>query len=228
MKSPREFRQSDTLIDMIEDDYNIIPYLSRFSIPLGVSSETIAEVCQKEGVDVDALLLILNFIRIGVINRKAVNNVSPIAVVDFLKNSHDYYLIYKFPHIRKNLTEALETEYSDINPSIIRFFDGFVEKVEIHFQYEEETVFPYVRSLVSGKETGYAISTFKKHHDEVVGALSELKSIILRYYRTSVPNRMYDVLVDLYNCEEDLESHNNIENSLLIPMVEIIEKRNKQ
>ncbi|MDE6756020.1 MAG: hemerythrin domain-containing protein, partial [Muribaculaceae bacterium] len=61
--------------------------------------------------------------------------------------------------------------------------------------------------------------------EEVVGALAELKNIILRYYRTTVPNLMYDVLVDIYNCEEDLISHSDIENNLLIPMVYDLEKK---
>ena len=57
------------------------------------------------------------------------------------------------------------------------------------------------------------------------GALVELKNIILRYYTTTVPNLMYDVLVDIYNCEEDLQSHADIENCLLIPIVADIEKK---
>ena len=36
---------------------------------------------------------------------------------------------------------------------------------------------------------------------------------------------MYDVLVDIYNCEEDLATHSDIENNLLIPMVYDLEKK---
>lgn len=55
--------------------------------------------------------------------------------------------------------------------------------------------------------------------------MPKLKNIILRYYRTTVPNLMYDVLVDIYNCEEDLATHSDIENNLLIPMVYDLEKK---
>jgi hypothetical protein len=34
---------------------------------------------------------------------------------------------------------------------------------------------------------------------------------------------MYDVLVDLYNAEEDLESHSEIENHILIPLIALKE-----
>ncbi|MDE5786581.1 MAG: hypothetical protein K2H98_08630, partial [Duncaniella sp.] len=37
--------------------------------------------------------------------------------------------------------------------------------------------------------------------------------------------RMYDALVDIFNCEDDLESHADIENHILIPMIASMEKR---
>ena len=52
-----------------------------------------------------------------------------------------------------------------------------------------------------------------------------MKNIILRYYDTSRPYRMYDVLVDICNVEEDLECHNIIENNILVPLVHEAEKR---
>ena len=35
---------------------------------------------------------------------------------------------------------------------------------------------------------------------------------------------MYDVLVDIFTCEEDLNSHTDIENHILIPMISAIEQ----
>ena len=222
---PRQLRYNDAIIDIINDDYSILPLLSRFSIPLGVGNETLDDVCRRNGVDVKALLLMLNYIRTGIIDNSLINVVSPMEVVRFLKNSHDYFISYKFVHIRRNLVAALELEPNRTNDLILRFFDTFVEKVEEHFRYEEQKVFPYVNDLVSGKESTYTIGIFQRHHEEVGGALAELKNIILKYYRTSVPNLMYDVLVDIYNCEEDLASHSDIENNLLIPMVSALEKK---
>lgn len=222
---PRQLRHNDAIIDIINDDHTILPLLSRFSIPLGIGKETLDDVCRRNNVDVKALLLMLNYIRTGIIDSTLINVVSPIEVVHFLKNSHDYFINYKFVHIRSNLVAALELEPNRANDLILRFFDTFVEKAAEHFKYEDLTVFPYVSNLVSGKNSTYTIGIFQRHHEEVGGALAELKNIILRYYRTSVPNLMYDVLVDIYNCEEDLTSHSDIENNLLIPMVSALEKK---
>ncbi len=76
---------------------------------------------------------------------------------------------------------------------------------------------------MAGEKSNYSIHTFQRNHDEVGEKLSELKNIILRFYTTSMPNRMYDVLVDIYNAEEDLDTHKDIENHILIPLVTMIE-----
>lgn len=225
---PRQLRYDDVIIDIINDDYTILPLLSRFSIPLGLGNETLNDVCRRNDIDVKALLLVLNYIRTGIIDSSYISVVSPLEVVKFLKNSHDYFINYKFGHIRKNLIAALDFETNPTNNLILKFFDSFVKKVEDHFRYEENTVFPYVESLVDGKKSAYTIEIFERHHEEVVDALAELKNIILRYYRTTAPNLMYDVLVDIYNCEEDLASHSDIENNLLIPMVYDLERKSKK
>lgn len=225
---PRQLRYDDVIIDIINDDYTILPLLSRFSIPLGLGNETLNDVCRRNDIDVKALLLVLNYIRTGIIDSSYISVVSPLEVVKFLKNSHDYFINYKFGHIRKNLIAALELETNPTNNLILKFFDSFVKKVEDHFRYEENTVFPYVENLVDGKKSAYTIEIFERHHEEVVDALAELKNIILRYYRTTAPNLMYDVLVDIYNCEEDLASHSDIENNLLIPMVYDLERKSKK
>ena len=225
---PRQLRYDDVIIDIINDDYTILPLLSRFSIPLGLGNETLNDVCRRNDIDVKALLLVLNYIRTGIIDSSYISVVSPLEVVRFLKNSHDYFINYKFGHIRKNLIAALDLETNPTNNLILKFFDSFVKKVEDHFRYEENTVFPYVENLVDGKKSAYTIEIFERHHEEVVDALAELKNIILRYYRTTAPNLMYDVLVDIYNCEEDLASHSDIENNLLIPMAYDLERKSKK
>lgn len=223
----RQFSATDTVVDLIESDYNIVPLLSRFSIPLGFGDKSIAEVCGEAGIDPDIFLFIVNFTLTGHLSLPD-ESYAP-GIVDFLLNSHSYILTYKLPHIRANLLAALDAHHSDINPAIVQFFDDYVEHVRKHFAYEERNVFPYVRDLAAGRSitTTYTIERFRIHHDRIAEKLSELKNIILRYYTTSVPNLMYDVLVDLFTAEKDLKNHNDIENFILIPLTQRMEHRNK-
>ncbi len=223
MKFAKTFNGSESVIELIRHDYNILPILSRFNIPLGFENKRIDTVCAENGIDHTVFLFIVNFILNGKIDSDRLPDISPTAIVDFLHNSHDYFLKYKFPHIRQNMMTALEASHNDINPAIISFFDSYLEEVKKHFSYEEKKVFPYIRALVNGEPTSYSIGLFKRHHDEIGEKLTELKNIILRFYTTSEPNKMYDVLVDLYNAEEDLESHAEIENHILIPLIALKE-----
>ncbi|MCM1505170.1 MAG: hemerythrin domain-containing protein [Muribaculum sp.] len=225
MKPTRNFTGKESVVDLIEQDYNILPVLSRFNIPLGFQDKRIDEVCAENGIDTGVFLFIINFILSGRIDVEALPKISPLAIVDFLHNSHDYFLRYKFPHIRQNLMQALDDSLGDINPAIIVFFDDYIKEVKKHFAYEETKVFPYIRSLIAGEISSYNINIFKRHHDEIAEKLNELKNIILRFYTTSMPNRMYDVLVDLYNAEEDLDSHADIENLILIPLIASLENK---
>ncbi len=226
VRFPRNFTAKDCVVDLVNEDYNILPVLSRFSLPLGFGNKTVGDLCHDSGIDANVFLLVVNFLLTGELNRELLGKVSPVDVVKFLHNSHDYYLAYKFPHIRANLMNALDDNHQDINPIIIKFFNGYIELVKRHFDYEENVVFPYVNALQNGERSEYTIEVFRRQHDdEVEEKLSELKNIILRYYTTSMPYKMYDVLVDIYNCEEDLKSHSHIENKVLIPLIYNIEKQ---
>lgn len=219
------------MVGLVNEEFNILPILSRFSIPLGFGAKTIAEVCDEAGIDIGTFLLIVNFSLYGTIPSTDPSLRQAVGIVDFLHNSHEYFLGYKFPHIRANLVSSLDNDHSDINPAIIQFFDEYVEHVRNHFDYEEKNVWPYIRSLAlqeeKGSSTGYNIETFRANHEKTGEKLADLKNIILRYYTTSMPNRMYDALVDIYNCEADLNSHHDIENLILVPMVEAIERQIK-
>lgn len=226
--SRRIFTAHDNLIDLVEEDFNILPILSRCSISLGFGNKTIGEVCNEASINTDIFLLLINYILSGRLSVEVATIEAAVSIVDFLHNSHDYFMGYKFPHIRQNLISALDPAHGDINPAIVSFFDDYVEHVREHFDYEENTVWPYIRSLDSDAGHGYSIDTFRAHHEEINEKLNDLKNIILRYYTTSMPDKMYDVLVDIYNCEEDLDNHHTIENDILVPMVSKLEIAKRQ
>lgn len=223
----RIFTEDDRMSDLVEADYDILPLLSRFSLPLGFGAKTVGELCADAGIDSNVFLLTVNFVFSGEIDANRLGKADAMAVARFLHNSHEYYLDYKYPHIRANLISALDPIHADLNKVIVRYFDDYIEGVRVHFDYEEENLFPYVEALVKGRDTaGYVAESFVKQHDhEVEAKLCELKNIIMRYYSTSVPFRMYDVLVDIFNCEADLREHSEVEDRILVPVLRRLEKK---
>ena len=119
---------------------------------------------------------------------------------------------------------AIDGGEKDISIAILRFFDEYVAEVQKHMRYEESTVFPYVNSLLAGvKPDMYNIAIFRKRHDQVEAKLTELKNILIKYYPASSSNELNSVLFDIFTCEQDLASHNYIEDYLFIPVIQTLE-----
>ena len=134
-------------------------------------------------------------------------------------------LDFRLPGIRRKLIEAIDCSRNDVAFAILRFFDEYVAEVHKHMDYEEHKVFPYVEALLAGERPeGYSIDVFRRHHDQVEAKLAELKRIIIRYYPSGSTNELNGVLFDIFTCERDLASHNDIEDRLFIPAIKRLEE----
>ena len=202
--------------------------LSRFGIALGFGDRTVDEVCCQSGVDTATFLAVVNLLYDEGTTTVDCRNVSLEAFLRYLHNSHDYFLQYRLPDIRRKLSEAVACGCDGIAEAIIRFFDDYAAEVHKHMMYEEETVFPYVRQLLTGEcPAGYDIETFHRQHDQIEAKLTELKNILIKYYPASEScgKEMNGVLFDIFLCESELASHNDLENRLFIPAVAEVERK---
>ena len=209
----------DRMCDLVCDRYPVLQVMSRFGIALGFGDKTIAEVCEENRVDTATFLAVVNLVLDFGGDADAV--VSVRALTDYLHNSHGYFLDFRLPAIRRKLIEAVDCSLSDVSFAIMRFFDEYVAEVQRHMTYEEQTVFPYVESLLSGeKNAAYSIDIFRRQHDQVEAKLRELKNIIIKYYPSGGTNELNGVLFDIFTCEQELASHNAVEDEIFIPAVE--------
>ncbi len=216
------YNADDRMCDLVCDRYPVLLIMSRFGIALGFGDSTIGEVCRDNGVDTATFLAVVNMHS----DDKAPDpdGISIGALVSYLRNSHNYFLDFRLPGIRRKLIEAIDCSRNDVAFAILRFFDEYVAEVHKHMAYEEENVFPYVEGLLAeGRSEGYSIDIFRRHHDQVEAKLAELKRIIIRYYPSGSTNELNGVLFDIFTCERDLASHNDIEDRLFIPAIKRLE-----
>lgn len=221
------YRETDKMSDLICENYPMLLVLSRFGIALGFGEKNIGEVCRANNVNTCTFLAIVNFL-----SEEDTTAVPAVAtclsldsLISYLHNSHDYFLKFKLPQIRVKLMEAISNSTDDVTFVIRRFFDEYVEEVNKHMLYEEKTVFPYVKALLAGeKGLKYNISIFMKRHDQIELKIAELKNILIKYYPGATNNMLNSVLYDIFVTEEDLASHNRIEDSLFIPAIMELEK----
>lgn len=98
-------------------------------------------------------------------------------------------------------------------------------------KYEEKFLFPYVESLLKGEPlTNYDIETFSKHHGQSDQKLRELKNIIIKYLPSDGlhNNQLSATLCDIYNNEEWLAKHSEVEEEIMIPAIRMLERKSKQ
>ena len=230
MKNQKMYEADDLLISIIRDNYNVLQSLGSFGINLGFGDKTVKEVCEYEGVDTYTFLAVVNFTINGHRNPDDADRVSIPTLMKYLRASHDYYLGFQLPFIRKELSEALDPDNSVSNP-VLKLYDEYARQIQLHMKYEERMVFPYVDNLLDGRVTsGYDIETFSKHHGQTDQKLRELKQIIIKYLPSDGlrNNQLSATLYDIYNNEEWLALHAEVEDHIFIPAIRRLEQRLRQ
>ena len=230
-----KYKETDRMGDLICDDYRILQVISRFGLSLGFGDHTVAETCQAAGVDAPTFLAVVNFIRANgrVTNLPdAVDALSLPALMTYLRRSHDYFVKFRLPAIRRKLIESIDcSARNQIAFLILKFYDEFAAEVARHMDYEDKHIHTYVGDLMAGAKTNPDVNIHKlshQHHDnhaQIEKSLSELKSIIIKYYPTDSNARLLnDVLIDLFMTEEDLFSHCHLEDTLFLEAVVRLEE----
>lgn len=224
------YEASDKMISLIRDNYNLLQSLGSFGISLGFGDKTVKQVCDDQNVDTNTFLAVVNFTINGYREMDDVSRLSVPTLLQYLKASHDYFLGFQLPFIRKELVAALD-ENDNLARLILKLYDEYSRSVTLHMKYEEKTVFPYVESLLAGKPmANYAIDMYSKHHGQESSKLRELKSIIIKYFPGDClrNNQLSATLYDIYNNEEWLALHAEVEDNIFIPAIKYLEDKSRQ
>jgi len=230
MQQQHKFSANEKMTNLIKEDHTLLLVISRFGLSLGFGNKTVKEVCDSNGIDCETFLAVVNFLSESNFEIETLNeNLDLKSVINYLKNAHSYFIDFKLPAIRSKLLQAVETPeqtlpYGEI---FLKFFDEYVLEVKKHMAYENKVVFPYVLNLLNGKaDEGYSISVFEDRHNEIDSRLVELKNILIRYFPSKGSNHLLtEVLFDILSCEKDLASHNQVEDYLFAPAIEVVEQK---
>lgn len=229
MKRMKLYEADDKMIELIRDNYSVLQGLGAFGIRLGFGDKTVREVCDAQGVDCYTFLAVVNFTINGYKPKDEDAKLSVQTLMRYLRASHKYYLDFQLPSIRKKLEGALNLS-DNLAILILRIYDEYARSIQQHMKYEEKTLFPYVEALLRGEQmSNYNIDVFSKHHGETTSKLQELKNIIIKYLPDDglTNNKLTATLYDLYNNEEWLNNHSNVEDEIFIPAIRLLERKVK-
>ena len=135
MKNQKMYESGDRMISLIRDNYDLLQVLGRFGINLGFGDKTVGEVCEGQGVDTYTFLAIVNFTINGYRDIDDDERISLSTLLYYLKSSHEYYLNFELPFIRKELTVSLD-ESDNLARLIIKIYDEYALFVNDHMAYE--------------------------------------------------------------------------------------------
>ena len=230
MKNQKMYEADDKMISLIRDNYDLLQMLGSFGINLGFGDKTVEETCKDNQVDTYTFLAVVNFTINGYGDYSDDGQLSVPTLMHYLEASHAYYLDFQLPFIRKELQDCLSIDDS-LGQLILRFYDEYAHEIRRHMQYEQKTLFPYVRSLIDGRPvTEYSIETFSKHHGAADKKLRELKLLIIKYLPSDGlhNNMLTATLHDIYDNEEWLRQHSMVEDCIFVPAIRRLEQIVKQ
>lgn len=230
-----KYRKGDRLAELISEDYRLLQVMSRFGISLGFGEKSVGEVCEEYGVDTDTFIAVCNFISQGI--RPSFDEMCSLnasGLLAYLRNSHSFFLDFMLPSIRRKFVNAVDCSTRDeIGFLILQFFDDYVAEIKRHQEYEAEHFFGYVEKLTHGRRPAdlsladLENNRVHQEHDKVIAQkLSDLKNIIIRYSPTSShKENLNDALLHLFEFETDLISHTQLEDTIFIPIVKLLESK---
>jgi len=225
------FTKDHKVIYLIRSNYNLLPVINRFGIMLGFKDKSIEELCEEKKINTEFFLAIVNtYHNEEYFPEDQFLSFSPVLIVQYLKKTHQYYIKYVLPKIEtllEQLVSGCESNCKELD-MIDAFYKKYKKELLLHIKEEEENVFPYVLNLIENKHSAlpkYTIHSFEKEHSNVDIKLNDLKNLIIKYlepvYDENICN---EFLISLLRFEKDIKDHARIEDKILIPQVNTIER----
>ncbi len=233
------------LSDVIHHDYTLVPVINRFDIKLGFGDGTIEEICLEKDINLGFFLTILNtFHDTQYFPKEYLKSFPAEVLIKYLRKAHKSYVEGNIPEIKKMIEVllSLSNENGKTLSLIKNFFEEYSAEFSKHIIREEEVVYPYVLELENlidnskesplpeEKITNYSISNYEQDHEDIEEKLFDLKNLIIKYLQAETSETLlfeetsYALLRELFVLEKELREHSRIEDLILVPKVEEMEK----
>jgi len=233
-KTKKTYVEPDMIMaELILENPALLLMMEHFELDFVVRNINVAQICIENKIGIEIFTSICNlyngFIPSGKGNYR-VNDI--LSIIRFLKNSHTFYQEDKYPEIQSFIQQLNKKNNSDEVILIKKFFNEYFAEVTEHLKYEDEIAFPYFCELVKqgdGKPgTGkrkFSANEYREHHSDIESKLADLKNLLLKHIvlKNDLTLRR-KLLCSLFELEFDLNIHSLVEEMILIPLVENIEK----
>lgn len=143
-----------------------------------------------------------------------------------LRNTHRHYLEASIVAIHDNVHRMTQLSTPENSAVINRFFDDYENDIKSHIHFEEKVVFKYIEGLLKGeRDSRFSVGMLRDMHNDAEDKLTDFKNIVMSHLPDSdTSDARYEVLVGILNIEDAIRRHTVIEEKVLLPLAELLEK----
>ncbi len=233
--------QEQTVAEIVSEHYRAAEVFRRYGIDFCCGGQArVAEVCARKGIDPARLQAELE----AALSEKAEGSPdfrswSASLLADYIEERHHTYVRDKLPMLRQ-YSEKVARVHGHAHPEVIRLarmVEELANELEQHLLKEERVLFPYVRQLVRARK-GEAelvpppfgsvqnpLSVMRHEHDHAGELMKQMRTLTNDFTPPEYACNTWRVLYQLLDeFERDLHLHVHLENNLLFPKAEALEK----
>jgi regulator of cell morphogenesis and NO signaling len=206
----------------------------------GCEHQTLTAFCDLMGIDLqETAAMILPLLKeTNAPPEPNLTAFSVIQLIHYLEQTHHDYIRIKIPSLVSYLfyLKSIHPEHDfDV---LLRAFQTFNTDLKTHILYEEDTVFPYIKTLIlMAQEPFFPPKLFTKykdisihkiksaHNHEEEDEMAEIRALTQGFQTESALSLSHKVFIfELKDLERDLRHHAYIEDHHLFPQAEMLER----
>ena len=215
------FSPEMTLFELVELSPLLLGVLSRLNVRLPFGDVTVAEMCEREGLDATLFFIICSMHADPTFRPSAEYLTEDMlsGVTAYLRASHRYYADYMLPHTEAHLDRILDHCDRLSQNALHNFYNNYSRYIVEHFEEEERSIF-----ALGETPEGIAsadCSIFDMPHAEIDDYTNDIASLVFKNLPESAPTQLRCALLDhIYALRDDLRRHSDIEAYILRPLLE--------
>jgi len=230
-----------TIGSFVAEDFRTAAVFSKYRIDFCCKgNRTVSEVCEKQNIDADDLLQ--NVLQVAQSeNSGSIDfNSWPLDLLaDYIEKTHHRYVEEKTNVLLPFLDKLCKVHGAN-HPELFRInelFVGCAGELSQHMKKEELVLFPFVKRMVKTKESdgllsqpsfgtvSNPIAMMMHEHDNEGERFREIATLTNNYTPPADACTTYRVTFSmLKEFEADLHKHIHLENNILFPKAEVLEK----
>lgn len=210
------------MADLIAYNNDLILLLPRFGISLGFGDSSVREVCKAYHVSTDLFLMVCNIYSFDgyMPDEDGVSSIDIHSLVGYLQASHRYYLNERLPHMQRHLNNITAAAPKAVFEVLNKYFSDYRAEVARHFEHEEQSLFPFLKSLGGASPKSLPVECLRSH-EQLKDKLSDLTQIIYKYLPGDMlTEELMELVFGILQLSKDLEKHALIEELFLLPKQE--------